>query len=427
MSASRPGWLELDARHCWHPYTQHATAPEPLPVAGASGAWLTLADGTRMLDAIASWWCCLHGHGQPELVAALAQQAQTLDHVLFAGCTHEPAAELSRKLSAAAPGNLTRAFYSDNGSTAVEVALKAAYQRAVRRGQAHRTTFLALEGGYHGDTLGAMAVGDPQPFFVDYAPLMTRVVRSPLDRGALEAIFRAEGESAAALILEPGVQGAAGMRLVPDELVRAARRLCDEYDVMLIADEVFTGFGRTGVLFACEHAGVVPDALCLSKGLTGGMLPLAVTLFPEAVFDEFHSAERAHMFFHGHTYTANPLACAVALASLELVRTAQTPVRLDRIGVAVEEGLALRVPAERVAIRRLGGIVAAEVTAGDAGYLSGMGDALRAACLSISRDVLLRPLGNVLYAVPPAATTPDECSLIAQRMGDVLTAALART
>lgn len=424
MSTSRPAWLDDDAAHCWHPYTQHGLAPEPLPVTAAEGSWLTLADGTRMLDAISSWWCCLHGHGHPKLVAALAEQARTLDHVLFAGCTHEPAARLSRELVEVAPKGLERVFFSDNGSTAVEVALKAAYQGAVRRDEAHRTTFIALEGGYHGDTFGAMAVGDPDPFFVDYLPLMFDVARAPLDVDALTAVFAEVGDRAAGIILEPGVQGAAGMRPVSDELLQAARRLCDQYGVSLIADEVFTGFGRTGSLFACERAGVTPDALCLSKGLTSGMLPLAVTLFPAAVFDTFHSSERSHMFFHGHTYTANPLACAVALASLDIARTEDTPARLDEIGRTIEAGLEGLRDRPGVTLRRVGGVVAMELGAADAGYLSGLGPRLKAACLAHSPDVLLRPLGNVLYAVPPASTTLADCELIARRMDEMVTRTL---
>ncbi len=420
MTASSD-WLSLDAAHCWHPYTQHGTAPEPLAVAKAEGSWLELADGRRFLDAISSWWCCLHGHGHPFLVEALAQQARTLDHVLFAGCTHEPAARLAARLCDVAPAGLERAFFSDNGSTAVEVALKAAYQGAARRGEAHRTTFIALEGGYHGDTLGAMAVGDPDPFFADYAPLMCRVERAPLDTDALEGVFARFGDRTAAMILEPGIQGAAGMVPVPADVVRTARRLCDEHGVVLIADEVFTGFGRTGSLFACEAAGVTPDALCLSKGLTSGMLPLAVTLFPASTFDRFVSDDRAHMFFHGHTYTANPLACAVALASLDVIAEEDTPAILVRNGKAIQDALS---DLEGAQVRRVGGIVAAEMDTDDAGYLSGLGDALRHACLEHSRDVLLRPLGNVLYAVPPASTTTEECELIATRMRDVIARAI---
>lgn len=426
MTETHPSWLDDDAAHCWHPYTQHGIAPTPLPIVGAEGSWLTLADGTRMLDAIASWWCCLHGHGRRELVDALTGQATRLDHVLFAGCSHEPASRLASKLSEVAPPGLKRVFFSDNGSTAVEVALKAAYQAAVRRGEAHRTTYIALEGGYHGDTFGAMAVGDPDPFFLDYAPLMFKVARAPRDADALSEVLAEVGDQAAAFIIEPAVQGAAGMRPIPDHLLLTARQLCDRYGVTLIADEVFTGFGRTGSLFACERAGVTPDALCLSKGLTSGMLPLSATLFPESTFDVFRSSDRSHMFFHGHTFTANPLACTVALASLELVRVENTPAKLSRIGGWIEASLEPLTEREDVSIRRIGGIVAVELDAKDGGYLSDIAPRLGEACLKHSPDVLLRPLGNVIYAVPPASTTEADCALIASRMRELVLRVLER-
>ena len=295
-----PDWLAADARRCWHPYTQHALDRDPLPVVGARGAWLELAGGRRVLDGISSWWAVLHGHGEPALVAAMAEQAARLDHVLFAGCAHEPAARLAEELVAVAPAGLSRVFYSDDGSTAVEVALKAAYLVQQRRGETRRTRFLALAGGYHGDTFGAMAVGDPVPFFRELAPLLFDVARAEPEIAALEALFAAHGERAAALVIEPLVQGAAGMRPVPPDVVRAARRLCDAHGVLLVADEVMTGFGRTGHLFACDGAGVAPDLLCLAKGLGGGVFPIAATLASEPVYDAFLAADRARAFFHGH-------------------------------------------------------------------------------------------------------------------------------
>ena len=421
MSDGRP-WWERDGDVCWHPYTQHGVGEPLLPVVGAEGAWLELADGRRMLDAVSSWWACLHGHGRPELVEALRAQAASLDHVLFAGCTHEPAVRLAERLCDAAPAGLTRAFFSDDGSTAIEVALKACYSAAARRGEGARTLFVALEGGYHGDTFGAMAVGDPQPFFQEFDGLLFDVVRVAPTPEALEEALDRHGRQTAAVILEPIVQGAAGMRAVPPEAVRAARRLCDEHGAHLIADEVMTGFGRTGALFACERAGVTPDALCLSKGLTGGMLPLAVTLFTDEIFDAFRSEERGRMFFHGHTYTGHPIGCAVALASLDLCEAEDVPARFEAQGARIAARLDSLVPeGPDLERRRFGSIVALELL-GDGGYLAKTGARLRAACRELAPDVLLRPLGGVLYSLAPACLTEAECDLVAERMAAVIAA-----
>ena len=418
---TRP-WWERDAEACWHPYTQHGVGEPLLPVTGASGAWLELADGRRMLDAISSWWACLHGHGHPRLVDALATQAAQLDHVLFAGCTHEPAVMLAERLAAAAPDGLTRTFFSDDGSTAVEVALKACYSAAARRGEGERTLFVALEGGYHGDTFGAMAVGDPVPFFEEFDPLLFEVQRVPATAEALEAVMSAHGPRTAAIILEPIVQGAAGMQPVAPEVVRAARSLADEHGAFLIADEVMTGFGRTGTLFACEQAAVAPDAMCLSKGLTGGTLPLAVTLFTDAIFEAFRSEDRARMFFHGHTYTGHPIGCAVALASLDLVEENDVPARFEAQGRRIAAGLDAQLgDGPHLVRRRFGGIVAVELE-GDGGYLADVGAKLKTACREHAPDVLLRPLGNVLYSLAPACLTEEECDLVATRMAAVLEA-----
>lgn len=429
MSDARP-WWERDEDVCWHPYTQHGLGEPLLPVTAAGGAWLELADGRRMLDAVSSWWSCLHGHGHPRLVEALAVQAARLDHVLFAGCTHEPAVTLAERLTAAAPNGLTRAFYSDNGSTAVEVALKACYSAAARRGEGERTLFVALVDGYHGDTFGAMSVGDPDPFFAEFGDLLFEVVRAPAEPEALAAVMADHGARTAAVILEPIVQGAAGMQSVSPEVVRAARRLCDEHGAYLIADEVMTGFGRTGTLFACEQAGVAPDALCLSKGLTGGMLPLAATLFTDAIFEAFRSEARARMFFHGHTYTAHPIGCAVALASLDLVVENDVPARFEAMGARIATRLDALVPAgDDIARRRFGSIVALQLETGVAGdgggYLDAAGARLKDACRRHAPDVLLRPIGPVLYSLAPACTTDAECDLVAERIAAVIDAVRA--
>ncbi len=425
------GWAARDADVCWHPYTQHAIDRDPLPVVGARGSTLQLADGRCLIDAISSWWTCLHGHAHPRLIAAMTEQAERLDHVLFAGCTHEPAVrlaetlvDLARPLRAPEDGGLARVFYSDDGSTAVEVALKAAYLAWVRRGERARTTFIALEWGYHGDTFGAMAVGDPDPFFRDLAPLLFDVVRVRADPDALAAALREHRGKVAAVILEPLVQGAAGMEMHPASFVRDARRLCDEDGVFLIADEVMTGFGRTGTVFACEQAGIAPDLLCAAKGLTG-TFPLAVTLATEEIYRIFLSEDRERCFFHGHSFTASPIGCAVALASMAILREEGTPARLDRIGRRIEAGLA-ELP-DRIAgatVRRTGGIVAVELAADDAGYLAATGERLRAACRTRD-DVLLRPLGNVVYALTPSCLTDEETDRVATAMAEVAMAAAA--
>lgn len=410
--------VERDARVLWHPYTQHGIERDPLPVVRAKGAWLELADGTRVLDAISSWWACLHGHSHPHIVEAIARQARELDHVLFAGATHEPAVRLAEELLALAPAGLTRVFYSDDGSTAVEVALKMVAQGWAQRGEPARTVFVALEGAYHGDTFGAMSAGDPEPFFRAFAPFLFSVRRVPPRATALEAALEELGARAAGVIVEPLVQGAAGMRMHGAEFLQAARAACTRAGVPLIADEVLTGFGRTGSLFACQRARIAPDLLCLGKGLTGGTLPLAATLAREELFEAFLHHERARFFPHGHTFTANPIACAAALASLELCRRDDVPAKLERIGARIEHALSpLRERANVLELRRLGGIVALElaVPPGDApGYLANLGLALRRRALE--HGVLLRPLGNVLYALPPACLDDEECARVAAAM-----------
>jgi adenosylmethionine---8-amino-7-oxononanoate aminotransferase len=411
--------LARDKRHVWHPYTQHGIEDAPLPVRSARGALLTLEDGREIVDAISSWWTCLHGHARPELVDALRAQAEQLDHVLFAGATHEPAVKLAEKLVAIAPRGLTRVFYSDDGSTAVEVALKIAYQSHAHRGQPERRVFVALENGYHGDTFGAMAVGDPDPFFLAFAPLMFRVVRVPADTAAIERALTELGPHAAGVVFEPMVQGAGGMRMQTLDFVRSVRHACDHFGVPMIADEVMTGFGRTGRLFACDHAGVTPDLMCIAKGLTGGVFPLSATLATEKLFEAFVSHDRAKAFFHGHSFTANPIGCAVALASIALVEREDVPAKLLHIGAVIERELRARLsPSAPVRdLRRVGGIVALDLTGGGSGYLSGDPRRLRQA--AIERGVLLRPLGSVLYAMPPACTSDEQCARIAAAMADV--------
>ncbi len=408
-----------DARCVWHPYTQHALERDPLCVRRARGAVLELEDGREVIDAISSWWAVLHGHGHPRLVEAAARQAAELDHVLFAGATHEPAVALAEELLAEAPAGLARVFYSDDGSTAVEAGLKMVLAAWVHRGEPERRVFVALEGGYHGDTFGAMAVGDPDPFFRAFEPLLFEVRRVPPDAARLAAELDRLGERCAGVIVEPLVQGAAGMRMHSADFLRDARFLTRERALPLVADEVMTGFGRTGALFACRRAGIEPDVLCLAKGLTGGMLPLAATLATEELFAAFLAPDRARAFFHGHTFTAHPIGCAVARASLALVLEDDVPARLETIGRRIEarvrEGLAGH-PA-LASLRHLGGIVALDLVPANgepAGYLTARAPELRRR--AIERGVLLRPLGEVLYAMPPACTDEAQCDAIADAL-----------
>ncbi len=421
MASSLP---QRDKEVCWHPYTQHALDAEPLPVVSAQGAWLELADGTKRLDAIASWWANLHGHGRPEIVEAMRSQAAQLDHIMFAGFTHEPAVELAEQLLEIAPSPLSKVFYSDNGSTAVEVALKAAYQTWVRRGEPARTVFLALEGGYHGDTFGAMAVGEPEPFFAEFSPFLFHVVFVKPNAEALaEALADLPGR-VAGFILEPMVQGAAGMCMHDADFLRSARSLCDQHGIFLIADEVMTGFGRTGRIFACEHADIAPDLMCIAKGLTGGIFPLSATLVTEEIYSAFLDSERAKAFFHGHTFSGHPIGCAVGLASLKILREENTPHRLDHIGQQIEAALAPALQLDGVKeIRRCGGIVALELQQDPEqdGYLAPIGEQLRKACRE-HPSVLLRPLGHILYAMPPSCVTDEECELIADAILSIVQA-----
>src|SRR5262245_39396999 len=305
----------------WHPYTQMQLAPPPLPITRGEGVYLYTEDGRRLLDGISSWWVNIHGHAHPRLNKALADQAQQLEHVVFAGCTHRPAVDLAEQLVRILPPGLTRVFYSDNGSTAVEVALKLAHQYWRNLGQPERRLFVTLHHAYHGDTVGAMSASEASVFTQAFTPFMFDVVRADppycyrcpigLERrscridclGNLEAALERHRDAVAAVLVEPMLQAAGGMIVWPQEFLSGVRRLCDEHGALLIADEVLTGFGRTGRMFACEHASVVPDVICLSKALTAGYLPLGATVATDRIFDAFLSDDRSKTFFHGHSYT----------------------------------------------------------------------------------------------------------------------------
>jgi adenosylmethionine-8-amino-7-oxononanoate aminotransferase len=396
--------------HLWHPTTQVATAPEPLRVASAQGAVLQLHDGRELIDAISSWWVTLHGHGEPRIAAAIAEQARVLEQVIFANFSHAPAERLAERLVAL--GGLERLFFSDNGSTAVEVALKIAWQWWRNRGEARRR-LIAFEGAYHGDTVGAMALGERSLFTAPYDDLLFEVARAPWpatwdgdtgvearEAAALRELERLlEQEPTAAVIMEPLIQGASGMAMVRPGFLRELERRVRASGALLIADEVMTGFGRTGSLFACQGAGIRPDLMALSKGLTGGFLPMGVTLASEELHQAFIGRDPALTFFHGHSFTANPLGCAAALASLDLLEAnpgayvgfeARHRPRLARLAAA--HPLVSRP-------RCRGTIAAFDLAVEQPGYLNAVGLQLQRRCLAAG--VYLRPLGNVVYLLPP--------------------------
>jgi adenosylmethionine---8-amino-7-oxononanoate aminotransferase len=399
----------------WHPYTQMLTAPAPLPITRGEGVWLYTEDGRRILDGISSWWVNIHGHSHPKLNAALAAQARELEHVVFAGCTHRPAVELAERLIEILPNGLARIFYSDNGSTAVEVAMKLAVQYWRNLGQPNRTTFITLHNAYHGDTVGAMSASEDSVFTRAFSA-MTFPVERVRGLEEMERALRDAADSVAAVLIEPMLQGAGGMIVWPAEFVAGVRRLCDKYKTLLIADEVLTGFGRTGKMFACGHAGITPDIICLSKGLTAGYLPLGVTATTSAVYDAFLSDDRSKTFFHGHSYTANPLACAVAIASLDLFKEELVLDCVVRLEEQLRAGFEpLRALGE---VRVIGGVAAVELASDKPGYLDGIGPRLAAAFLE--RGLLLRPLGNVVYFMPPYCITESETAWALEQIAAVL-------
>jgi adenosylmethionine-8-amino-7-oxononanoate aminotransferase len=396
----------------WHPFTQHALAPEPPVIAAGEGAWLSTADGRRILDGISSWWVTTHGHNHPVLMAAIRQQTEKLDQVIFAGFTHQPAEDLAAGLLAIAPKGLAHVFYSDSGSTAVEVALKMALGFWHNRG-AKRSRIIALEHAYHGDTIGTMAAGARGVFNDAYAPLLFEVERLPFPsrpQATLEALEKA-APGAAALIVEPLLLGAGGMLMYGADVLRAMKEICERHGVLFIADEVLTGFGRTGTLFACEQAGIAPDLLCLAKGLTGGALPLAATLATPEIFQAHYSTDRRRTFFHSSSYTANPIACAAAAANLALWEKEPVRERVTALGAMQEERLArFRADPRFEQVRRLGTVTALDLKVSDPGYLAGQGPMLAAHFLE--QGVLLRPLGNTIYVLPPYCISGAELDMI---------------
>ncbi len=439
MNRGNAAMVARDLARVWHPCTQmkdHESIPM-IPIRRGEGAWLEDFDGNRYLDAISSWWVNLFGHCNPRIAVAVRGQLDALEHVLLAGFTHEPVVRLSEALVEVAPPGLTRCFYADNGSSAVEVALKMSFHAWLNRGESRRTRFVTLSNSYHGETLGALAVGDVSLYKATYRPLLMDCLTAPSPDaytrepgespedcaarrlGELEAILAKHEGEVCAVIVEPLVQCAGGMRMYPPSYLAGLRAACDRHGVHLIADEIAVGFGRTGTLFACEQAGITPDFLCLSKGLTGGFLPLSVVLTGEQVYEAFYddySTLRA--FLHSHSYTGNPLACAAALATLEIFRAEDViganRVRAGRMAAAVER---LRDHPRVGEVRQTGMILAIEMARNGPGrdpypWQERRGLAVYRHALSLG--VLLRPLGNVVYFMPPYVVDEEDIALMAR-------------
>jgi adenosylmethionine-8-amino-7-oxononanoate aminotransferase len=437
-------WRSRDLSVLWHPCTQMREHPDTLPlvpIERGEGAWLVDYDGRRYLDAVSSWWTNLFGHSEARIASAISQQAQTLEQVMLAGFSHAPAVRLAERLlqlSPRQPGRdpLAKVFYADNGSAGVEVALKMAFHYFHNRGEHRRTKFVALENGYHGETIGALAVGDIPLYRRVYAPLLSEALFAPSPdaylaepgesaaacaaraAGALGELFERHRGEICALIVEPRVQCAGGMRMHDPSYLSHVRELCDAHGVFLIADEIAVGFGRTGPMFASQDSGVTPDLLCLSKGLTGGFLPLAAVLATQAIYDAFLDDSRERAFLHSHSYTGNPLACAAALATLDIFESdgvlARNRITAEKMSVLAD---AFHDHPQVADVRQAGMMVAFELTQnGDkrTPFPAAKRVGLKAYRTALDRGVVLRPLGDVLYWMPPYCVDDEQLALLAE-------------
>ena len=408
---------QLDRRYLWHPFTQQRDwAEDEQPVIErAEGTTLVGSDGRRYIDGVSSLWCNVHGHRHPLIDSAVRQQLDRVAHSTMLGLTHAPAAQLAERLVAIAPPGLERVFYSDSGSTATEIALKMAFQYFQQRGGdgAARTSFVALADGYHGDTIGAVSVGGIDLFHSAYGPLLFDSHRvEPGDATQLERVLEEHGRTIAAVIMEPLVQGAAGIRVQPPGYLRAVRELCDRHGVLLVCDEVATGFGRTGTMFACEQERISPDFLCLGKGLTGGYLPLAATLTTERVYEGFLGAhEDYRTFFHGHTFTGNPLACAAGIASLEAFERESTLLRLQpKIRLLGELLRDVEAMPEVAEVRGRGFMVGIDLGEHTAALRMGH----RVTVEARERGAIIRPLGDVIVLMPPLSISKADLARLVE-------------
>jgi adenosylmethionine---8-amino-7-oxononanoate aminotransferase len=412
-----------DRAHLWHPFTQQRgwSEEEPLIVESAQGTDLIDIDGRRYIDGVSSLWCNVHGHRHPRIDAAVREQLDSVAHSTMLGLSHRPGIELARRLVELAPAGLTRVFYSDSGSTAAEIALKMAFQYWRQRGE-ERPRFVALRMAYHGDTIGSVSVGGIDLFHSLYRPLLFDTLKAePGDLDDMDRLLREHAGEVAAVIMEPLVQGAAGMLMHPEGYLRGVRELCDRHGVLLILDEVATGFGRTGRMFACEHEDVAPDLLCLAKGITGGYLPLAATLATERIYEGFlGELEEFRTFFHGHTYTGNPLACAAALATLDVFEEERTleglAGKIDLMRDLLRPVAALRAVGE---VRQCGFMVGIELS--DFPLSARMGH--RVTLEARARGAIVRPLGDVVVLMPPLSISAGELRRLVAITGDAIDAA----
>ena len=415
-------WYEQGGAHVWRPYCQMQTAPAPLQVARTHGTTIVLEDGRSLIDGIASWWTACHGYNHPHIREAVTRQLERAPHVMFGGLAHEPAYRLAARLAAMLPGDLGHVFFAESGSVAVEIAMKMALQYWINKGVAGRSRFVSFLGGYHGDTLATMTICDPDEgmhsLFKGVMPEqhVTSLPRTEADVAALEALLAAKGHEIAAMIVEPRVQGAGGMVFHSADVLRRLRDLADRHGVLLIFDEIFTGFGRTGDLFACTGAGVTPDIITLSKALTGGTLPLSCAIANERVFDAFLSDDPGAALMHGPTFMANPLACAAANASLDLFEDGAWRGEVARIGRGLGEGLE---PCRRgrgvVDVRTFGAIGVVEFN-----------HPVEVAALCdrfVDEGVWIRPMGKVVYLTPAFVATDDDLARLTGAMRRVILAA----
>lgn len=421
-------WLDFESRHVWHPYASMLNPTPVYPVRSAAGVELEFEDGRRVIDGMSSWWCAIHGYNVPELNAAATEQLSKMSHVMFGGLTHKPAAELAEKLLALAPANMAHVFFADSGSVSVEVAMKMALQYWQAKGKPEKNRLLSLCGAYHGDTFGAMSVCDPvngmHHLFADVLPRQlfaeAPTVSSDDDwdesqLASFKSAISIHKDELAAVILEPIVQGAGGMRFYAPEFLRQVRRLCDEYGLLLIADEIATGFGRTGTMFACEQAGIQPDILCVGKALTGGYLSLAATLTSAEVCEGLHADakdnDNAGVLMHGPTFMANPLACAIAIASIDLLLASPWKESVAAIEEQLKEELEpCREMASVADVRCMGAIGVLEMKEAI--------DVPRIQESLIEQGVWLRPFGKLLYTMPPFVIRPEQLSRITSAMRD---------
>ncbi|GAB4333356.1 MAG: adenosylmethionine--8-amino-7-oxononanoate transaminase [Flammeovirgaceae bacterium] len=418
--------IERDLQNIWHPFTPQKGFPYLLPVKSAKGCCLHLEDGRKILDAISSWWVNLHGHSHPYLAEALSKQANELEHVIFAGFTHEPAITLAERLLKILPANQSKIFFSDNGSTAVEVALKMALQYFWNQGLTKKTKIIAFEGAYHGDTFGAMSAGERSPFVAAFLPLLFEVEFLPLpDENNFELVKNQfyqllENNQVAAFIFEPIVQGAAGMRMYEAKFLDHLIKIAQDNNVLCIADEVMTGFGRTGTLFASYQLRNQPDIFCLSKGLTGGMMAMGITSCSSKVYEAFYVDDFYKTFFHGHSFTANPLACAVANASLDLLLKKECQEKIQWIGEQHDSIKNEAIHWKRALnVRSKGTIFALELnTTQQTSYFNEARSYLYP--IFIEKGVLLRPLGNTIYVLPPYCIDSEELNFVYSAIREVM-------